>query len=312
MTNAYESSNYESNPSGRQETIVERPQSSKMHLVAYAAIAIALIANGFLLVHAHNLSNQLANVQATTQAQIAKMAEQINQANDNNGVQMEAVARQARESVAQAEQRARDDSRRYTSTVAAKWAKDQQTQQEAQQQVQEKVAGQLDELKQASTVANSKLNDISGDVNGVRGDLTNTRSTVDQTVSELKRVNGDMGVMSGLIATNGKQLAALRELGERNYIEFDLTKKRGLQKVGDIQLALQKSDAKRNRFTLDVMADDKRVEKRDKTINEPVQLYVAGARLPYEIVVNEVKKDEVVGYLAVPKVAPVRASARQQ
>ena len=65
---------------------------------------------------------------------------------------------------------------------------------------------------------------------------------------------------------------------------------------------LKKTDPKKNRFTIDVIADDKTVEKKDKTINEPVQLYVGGARQPYEIVVNEVKKDTITGYVAVPKV----------
>jgi hypothetical protein len=115
-----------------------------------------------------------------------------------------------------------------------------------------------------------------------------------------------MGVMSGLIATNSKDLDALRALGERNYFEFDLTKGQGMKKIGDVMLTLKKSDAKRNRYTVDVMADDKRVEKKDKTMNEPVQLYVSGNAQPYEIVVNQVKKDEVVGYLATPKVKVAR------
>jgi sortase (surface protein transpeptidase) len=89
-------------------------------------------------------------------------------------------------------------------------------------------------------------------------------------------------------------------------VEFTLKKKDKPQKVGGIQLSLAKSDAKRNRYTLDVLADDKKVEKRDRTINEPVQLYVSGSRQPLEIVVNEVKKDEVVGYLAIPKVTSAR------
>jgi len=95
-------------------------------------------------------------------------------------------------------------------------------------------------------------------------------------------------------------------LGERDYLEFDLKRKAGMQKVGAIQLALAKADPKRNRFTLDVLADDKTAEKKDRTINEPVQLYVAGSYQPYEIVVNDVKKDEVVGYLAVPRVKIAR------
>ena len=67
-------------------------------------------------------------------------------------------------------------------------------------------------------------------------------------------------------------------------------------------MVLRKADPKRSRFTVDVIADDKKVEKKDRTINEPVQFYVSRARQPYELVVNEVRKDRIVGYLAVPKV----------
>jgi hypothetical protein len=112
--------------------------------------------------------------------------------------------------------------------------------------------------------------------------------------------------MSGLIATNGKDLQALRELGERNYFEFDLNKGQFSKKVGDVTITLRKADPKRNRFTVDVLADDKHIEKKDKTINEPVQLYVSENRQPYEIVVNQIKKDEVIGYLATPKVKVAR------
>jgi len=98
----------------------------------------------------------------------------------------------------------------------------------------------------------------------------------------------------------------LRALGERNYFEFDINKKDSAKKVGDITLTLKKTDPKRNRFTMDVLADDRHVEKRDKTINEPVQLYVSGNMQPYEIVINQVTKDHVTGYLATPKVKLAR------
>ena len=139
-------------------------------------------------------------------------------------------------------------------------------------------------------------------LNGVKTDAATTRTELSATNADLKRVTGDMGVMSGLIATNSTELGALRKLGERDYFEFTLPRTGVLQHVGDIQLALKKVDAKRNKFTLDVMADDKRVEKKDKSINEPVQFYTSAARIPYEVVVNEIRKDQVIGYLSVPKV----------
>ncbi len=117
-----------------------------------------------------------------------------------------------------------------------------------------------------------------------------------------------MGVMSGLIATNGKDLQALRELGDRNYFEFDLSKGQLTKKVGDITISLKKADPMLESMLLlrRYPADEKHVEKKDKTINEPVQLYVSENRQPYEVVVNQVKKDEVIGYLATPKVKLAR------
>jgi hypothetical protein len=168
------------------------------------------------------------------------------------------------------------------------------------------LAQQLDQLKQdntsKATEVDQTLTGIKGDVGDVKTEVASTKADLDTTKTDLKRAMGDMGVMSGLIATNSTELGELRKLGERNYIEFTLPKNGGPQKVGDIQMALKKNDWKRNRFTLDVLADDKRVEKRDKTVNEPVQFYLSSMRLPYEVVVNSVTKDGVKGYLAVPKV----------
>jgi len=170
----------------------------------------------------------------------------------------------------------------------------------------QQITQQIDRIKnendQKSAQVDDTLNGIKGDVGSVKAEAATTRTELSETSANLNRVTGDMGVMSGLIATNSTELGALRKLGEKDYYEFTLPKTGGPQKVGDIRLALKKADVKRNKFTLDVMADDKLVEKRDKGINEPVQFYTSGARIPYELVVNEIRKDQVVGYLAVPKV----------
>src|SRR6202000_1090183 len=130
-------------------------------------------------------------------------------------------------------------------------------------------------------------------VTGVKTDLTATQQNLEKTANERKRVTGDMGVMSGLIATNGKELDALRQLGERNYMEFDLKKGQTEKKFGNVTVAMKKSDPKHNVYTVKVPANDKRIEKRDKTTNEPVQFYISSSRQPYEIVVNKVAKDEI-------------------
>ncbi|MGO9259734.1 MAG: hypothetical protein ACLQU1_25990 [Bryobacteraceae bacterium] len=280
------------------------PQEARTPIFLYAALALAVIAIIILGFNAHQLSTRLSTLQENMQSQNTELSDQLAQVAAATNQSLETVAQQAREAAQNVEDHARSEVRKAGASLSAKLAE--------QQQNQQQVAGEVDQLKQASSDASSKLSEISadvssvkGDVSGVKGDIASTQSDVQQHGTDLKRVTGDMGVMSGLIATNAQELKELRQLGEREYLEFDLKRGGGPQKVGKIQLILDKADPKRNRFTVDVMADDKRVQKRDRTINEPVQLYVSGSRQPCEIVVNEVKKDEVVGYFAVPKATTV-------
>ena len=143
------------------------------------------------------------------------------------------------------------------------------------------------------------------DLGGAKKDIEATRTDLEATKSKLERATGDMGVMSGLIAKNHDDLEELRRKGDRNYYEFTIQKSKTPQRVGPVQIALNKADQKKSKYTMTVLADDKSIEKKDKTAGEPVQFYVKGsARLaPYEIVVFEVGKNQINGYLATPKEA---------
>jgi hypothetical protein len=112
-----------------------------------------------------------------------------------------------------------------------------------------------------------------------------------------------MGVMSGLIARNHDDLEDLKRRGERNYFEFTVPKTKTAQRVGPVQIALNKVDQKKSKYTMTVYADDKSIEKKDRTAGEPVQFYVKGSSRmsPYEIVVFDVGKNQITGYLSTPK-----------
>ena len=173
---------------------------------------------------------------------------------------------------------------------------------EAQAKQQAQVQSQLSDVQQQASTANTKIGEVSGDVTAVKTDLGSTKAELEKTVANLNKVQGDLGVTSGYVATNGKELEALKRLGDRNYFQFTLVRKdKQPKRVGDISLKLKSVDKKHNKFTLEVLADDKTVEKRDKGINEPLQFYVAKAKQPYELVVNEVGKDQITGYLNTPK-----------
>jgi chromosome segregation ATPase len=175
-----------------------------------------------------------------------------------------------------------------------------------QQAALSEVGGELSDLRQKTDTA---VGTLSGRVEGVQTEVDKNRAEIERTIKELTTVKGDLGVQSGLIATNAKEVDALRQLGERNYFEFDLGKTKQPERVGPITLRLRKADRKRNKFTIDVWADDKQIQKKDKTLLEPVQFYVQGSRMPYELVVNELDKDHIKGYLSTPKVAERRAPA---
>ncbi len=160
------------------------------------------------------------------------------------------------------------------------------------------VGGRLERFEEDTT---SKVGSLDGRVTTVKEEIDKTRAELDKTIADLSSVRGDLGVQSGLIATNGQELAALKRLGERNYYEFDMRKSNQPQKVGPVRIKITGTDRKRNRYSIDLWADDKKIVKRRKTLLEPVQFYVHGSRVPYELVVNKIDKDNIAGYLATPK-----------
>jgi septal ring factor EnvC (AmiA/AmiB activator) len=168
---------------------------------------------------------------------------------------------------------------------------------------------QLAQIGQAERETSSKVGQVSTDLTGTKSDVEATKKDLEATKGKLERAVGDLGVQSGLIARSHDEVEELKRLGERNIFEFDLPKTKQPQRVGPIMVQLRKTDTKHFRYTMSVIADDKNIEKKDKTVGEPVQFYVRGNRAPYEIVVFTLSKDHATGYLSTPKGASAPAPA---
>jgi len=154
----------------------------------------------------------------------------------------------------------------------------------------------------------SDVTTVKTDVGGVKTDVATTQADLAQTKTQLTRVMGDAGVMSGLIATNHDELEELKHRGDRNYYEFTLNKGAAAQNVGTIKLELKKVDVKKSKYTLQVSSDDKNIEKKDKNLDEPIQFYSGKSPALFEVVVNNINKNQVTGYLSTPKGAPAPIS----
>src|SRR6266571_422228 len=149
-------------------------------------------------------------------------------------------------------------------------------------------------------VAETKIGTVSGEVKTVAANLDATRKDLADSRREITDVKTSL---SAQIARNAGELADLRKKGERDYFEFDVAKpkKNEMSRVADIQLQLRRTDAKKAKYDMLIQVDDSRLEKKDRTANEPVQFLVGRDKLRYEIVVNYVDKDRVRGYLSAPK-----------
>jgi hypothetical protein len=138
------------------------------------------------------------------------------------------------------------------------------------------------------------------DMNKLNGDVTGVKSDLDATKSSIQMARSEMGT---LIARNHDEIDQLRRMGQRDYFEFSVQRKGGATKVGGIQIELKDTNTKKNRYTINVLADDNSFEKKDRSVNEPIFFYTGGTRSALELVVNKVTKTTATGYLSVPKAA---------
>jgi len=168
---------------------------------------------------------------------------------------------------------------------------------------------QAEELKHeiALKADQQQLGIVSESVNSTRTDLDTTKLTLQDTIEKLGMTRSEFGT---LIARNHDEIEALRKLGDRDYFEFVLERKQ-LKRIAGIGLTLTKTNTKRNRFNLMLLADDLEIEKKDKTVNEPVYFYIGGSKRVYELVVNKVESKTVRGYISTPKGATQMAASTE-
>jgi DNA repair exonuclease SbcCD ATPase subunit len=193
-----------------------------------------------------------------------------------------------------------------TKKELAERARELQAQQRADESRLEK---EEKESKEQIGQVSGEVAGVRTDVGGVKTDVASTKADLEATKAKLQSAVGDLGVQSGLIANTRGDLEVLKHKGDRNYYEFTLLRGAKPQPVATVSLQLKKADAKHGKFTVNVTADDKTIEKRDRTVSEPIQFYAGRDHLLFELVVWTVDKNKATGYLSTPKSAPTPVTA---
>ena len=273
--------------------------------ILFGIVIALLAANVYLFLQLDAVKTEVATMRESLLNEVSNIKETSSmstQASRRNLERLKEELEAARRQAAMAAGQAKTDALKHAEDLSARLAAETKR---ANEQTKQELSTKVEEV---AATAENKIGAVSTEVGTVKQEVASTKSELDKTIQDLKRTSGDLGVQSGLIATNGKELAALKQLGERNYFEFKLAKQKTPVKVADISVKLTKADPKKNRYNVEIVADDKRFEKKDKNVNEPVQFYMSKYRQPVELVVNEIRKDMIVGYLAQPKVQAARAA----
>ncbi len=287
------------------------PRRSSVMPALLGGAAIALVAaNIYLYVQIDRVRSDVAAMQNKLSNELTTLRDSANVTTEAQKRHLEtlkeeldAARAQARMAASQGKAEAQAYADQRVKMLEAEQAK-------VQQQVSSEISDVKSNVQQVASATDAKIAGVSNDVTAVKTQATQTESELQKTIADLKSVRGDLGVQSGLIATNASELAALKLRGERNYIDVKLVGKEAKKKpvrFGDVSLQLKGTNPKKGQYSVTVLADDKTVEKDNRTINEPVQFYVSkGGHIPYELVINTVTKDGIVGYIATPKETATR------
>jgi chromosome segregation ATPase len=274
--------------SEERETVVTESTGSPrwigIAVVIVAIVSVLALGAGF------NASSRASNIEQGLSAQLQSEVKTLRDSVDMLSKRL----KQAEETNAQAqgELSVVTDRLKLTQGELARARKQgKQIQAQNDKQLEEMAASVRTEL--AAKASTDEMKALSGDVSGVRTDLENTKQN-------LQMAKGELGT---LIARNHEEIEQLRRLGQRDYFEFTLDGKGIREKLGSVMVELRGTNTKRNQFTIALFADDLRLEKKNRSVNEPIYFYTRGTRAPFELVVNEVGKNKVVGYLSVPKVS---------
>lgn len=261
-----------------EDSPVAAPHSSPLKPILAVLIIIYMIGSAYFLVQMHTQLTKLAAGQDKASMELAEHSKRLNAADAS----METLA----------------DQLGITKKELAERAAELQRQQRASEARLQK------EHQKEITAVSGEVAGVKTEVGGVKTDVASTKTDLEATKAKLERAIGDLGIQSGLIAHTRDDLEALKHKGDRNYTEFTLSKNKRPTPVATVSLQLKKTDPKRSKFTVNVMADDRTIEKKDRTANEPIQFYSGRDRQLFELVVWTVEKDKISGYLSTPKGAP--------
>jgi chromosome segregation ATPase len=247
------------------------------------------------------LMNKVGDIETSSQSERAAMTAEVSDLEAALSAQTGAHEREisalqdsVEKTKAEAADRARAETRRSADQLSKLIAQKEREQ-------QDRFLSEIGTVRGETDTNRKGIEDVSTRVVGVQGELDQTRESLNETAELLAGTQKDVDGISGRVGTHEAAIERLKMQGQRDVTKFQLPVSKERTKVETVQMRVKDIDYKKNRYTLEVMADDRIVTHKDRLLNQPVEFYVTGVAQPYEVVVTDIERDQVTGYLATPK-----------
>ncbi len=152
-----------------------------------------------------------------------------------------------------------------------------------------------------SPIKEAPLLSLQQELSSVQSDIAANQEAWEATTDRLGDAVGELDSQRSEITNTRENLDQFQKSFERTSLPFQLHRKGGRRRIGPIWLELKKVDRKKQRYTMQVLLNDKWIEMKDRVLGERVEFYSSGIEYPLELVVSEILKDQVAGHLVLPK-----------
>ena len=280
--------------------VVKEPRSFPVATILTGiAFAAALGALAYYLVGAQNRIEELNTNLMASQERLVEVTEKLGESQE----QIQGLETGLEKSDAKIGQQSQELGRTRNLVTTLKTENEVQTKElqaisikKADQEEVEKLAEQASGIEEEVGEVNARLSQANSSIGELRDMTTANRGDIDGNSTAIGEVrttaDGNTVVIDGV----------KRSL-EREYYNFELEKKGGIMKVFDVALNLKNTNVKEQRFAIEIIANGKRIKKQRHPINEPIFFYAGGDNRRYELLVNRIAKNMIVGYVSVPKTA---------
>jgi hypothetical protein len=155
------------------------------------------------------------------------------------------------------------------------------------------------------TAAAHRVNAYDSRLKKLQSQLDAQGHAIDQTRTDITSTQGDLSntrtELTGSIAKTHDELVSLEKRGQRNYFEFDIAKSKEFKHEGPISIRLGKANSKKGYADLMLIVDDRNLQQKHVNLYQPTMFYQPDSAQPVEVVINDISKDHIHGYVSAPK-----------